>query len=106
MSQSVQVLEPEGIIDTSGGNKIRSGVNTFLDLGAKWILIDLKNITFMDSAGLRAIVAIQQLVRAKGAKLYLCSLEDQLQIALELAKMENFFEILPDRAAFDRLLEN
>ncbi|CAN1211617.1 Anti-sigma factor antagonist [Tumidithrix helvetica PCC 7403] len=102
MSGSVSVLEPEGIIDTTGGNKLRSDVSTLLDAGAERILVDLKNITFMDSAGLRAMVATQQLTRAKGAKLYICSLHDQLQIALELAKMDRFFDILPDRAAFDQ----
>jgi hypothetical protein len=38
---------------------------------------------------------------SKGAKLYLCSLNDQIKIILELTKMDKVFDILPDREAFD-----
>jgi anti-anti-sigma regulatory factor len=50
------------------------------------------------------MVVTLQRVRSKGAKLYLCSLNDQIKIILELTKMDKVFDILPDRAAFDALI--
>jgi anti-anti-sigma factor len=103
MSESVRVLEPEGMIDSNGGNQVRREVSDLLDAGVETILIDFKHITFMDSSGLGAIVATLQQARTKGAKLYLCSLDEQIRIIMELTKMNKVFDILPDRAAFDSL---
>jgi anti-anti-sigma factor len=104
MNKSISVFEPEGIIDTAGGAQIRQDVGDRLEAGVETILLDLTNISFMDSSGLGAMVTTLQRVRAKGSKLYLCSLNDQIKIILELTKMDKVFNILPDRAAFDALI--
>jgi anti-anti-sigma factor len=101
MNDSISVFKPEGIIDTAGGAQIRQDVSDRLEAGVETILIDLTNISFMDSSGLGAMVVTLQRVRSKGAKLYLCSLNDQIKIILELTKMDKVFDILPDRASFD-----
>jgi anti-anti-sigma factor len=101
MNESVSVFEPEGIIDSAGGGQLRQDVSDRLESGVETILLDLTNISFMDSSGLGAMVATLQRVRSRGAKLYLCSLNDQIKIILELTKMDKIFDILPDRAAFE-----
>lgn len=58
----------------------------------------------MDSSALGAMVVTLQRVISKGAKLYLCSLNDQIKITLKLTKMDKVFDILSDRAAFDALI--
>jgi anti-anti-sigma factor len=104
MNESISIFEPKGIIDSAGGGQIRQDVSDRLEAGVKTILLDLTNISFMDSSGLGAMVVTLQRVRAKGAKLYLCSLDDQVKIILELTKMDKIFDILPDRAAFDAVI--
>lgn len=101
MSNSSRVLTPEGLIDNAGGTQLRREVSELLDAGIEKILIDFANITFIDSSGLGAIVAILQRVRTKGANLYICSLNDQVKMIMELTKMDKVFDVLPDRAAFD-----
>jgi anti-anti-sigma factor len=101
MNDSISVFKPEGIIDNAGGGQIRQDVSDRLEAGVETILIDLANVSFMDSSGLGAMVVTLQRVRSKGAKLYLCSLNDQIKIILELTKMDKVFDILPDRASFD-----
>jgi anti-sigma B factor antagonist len=103
MSESIRILEPQDMFDATGGGRVHAEVLALLETGTESILIDLKNITFMDSLGLRMMVTIQQLTRDKGTKLYFCSLQDQVRIVLELSKMEKFFDILPDRLAFNLL---
>jgi anti-sigma B factor antagonist len=106
MSAALRVLEPTGLIDNAGGSQLRREVADLLEAGIEIILLDLANITFMDSSGLGALVAILQGVRTKNAKLYLCSLNDQLQIIMELTKMDKVFDIYPDRSAFDLAMES
>lgn len=104
MSKSSKILEPTGLIDNAGGTQLRREVSELLDADIEAILIDFANISFMDSSGLGAIVTILQRVRTKGANLYLCSLNDQVKMIMELTKMDKVFDILPDRTAFDRTL--
>lgn len=104
MSDAVLVLEPKNIIDSVAGTQIRQEVGEKLNEGVKIILIDLTHITFMDSSGLGAMVATLQGVRAKDAELYLCSLNDQIKILMDLTKMNSVFKILPDRSAFDKAI--
>lgn len=106
MSKSSKVLEPSGLIDNEGGTQIRRDVSDLLELGIEAILIDCTNITFMDSSGLGALVATLHHVRKQEAQLYLCSLNDQVGIILELTKMDKIFDILPDRAAFDLAIQS
>ena len=106
MSKSIRVLEPKGIVDSAGGSQIRREVSDFLEESVENILIDFSNISFIDSSGLGAMVATFQRVRTKGANLYLCSLNDQVKIVMELTKMDKVFNIYADRAAFDRAIEN
>ena len=106
MSKSSKVLEPTGLIDNAGGTQIRRDVSDLLNLGIEAILIDFSNITFMDSSGLGALVATLQQVRKQESQLYLCSLNDQVSIILELTKMDKIFDILPDRAGFDSTIQS
>ncbi|MEE3716023.1 STAS domain-containing protein [Tumidithrix elongata RA019] len=106
MRESVRVLEPVGLMDSNGSAQVRREVADLLDVGVEALLIDFKNITFIDSSGLGTLVAILVRARSKRTNLYLCSLNDQANILLELTKMDKVFNIFPDRATFDREIEN
>lgn len=101
MNESISIFEPEGIIDSAGGDRIRQNVSDCLDAGASTILIDFEKITFMDSSGLGAMVTTFKNVKAKGATLYLCTLSDQIKIIMEITRLDKVFSILPDREAFN-----
>jgi anti-anti-sigma factor len=106
MSKSSRVLEPVGLIDNAGGTQLRREVSDLLELGIKVISIDFTNINFMDSSGLGALVAILQQVRKNESELYLCSLNEQVQMIMELTKMDKVFNLLPDLAALDTAIQN
>jgi len=106
MNATLKVLEPSGLIDNINGSQLRQEVADLLEAGAETILIDLTHITFMDSSGLGAMAAILQRVRTKNAKLYLCALNGQLRIIMELTRMDKVFDIFPDRATFDMAIQN
>lgn len=106
MSKSSRVLEPVGLIDNAGGTQLRREVSDLLELGIKVISIDFTNINFMDSSGLGALVAILQQVRKNESELYLCSLNEQVQMIMELTKMDKVFNLLPDLAAIDTAIQN
>ncbi len=101
MSSQVKVLKPSGLMDSSGGSELRREIIDALELGAKTILVNFQDVTFMDSSGLGTLVAALQRVRVDNAQLYLCSLNDQLKIILELTRLDQAFDIFSDQAAFE-----
>ncbi|WP_442786377.1 STAS domain-containing protein [Leptothoe sp. PORK10 BA2] len=101
MDLGVHVIEPSGILDGTQTNAFRQQVNVALEKGIKVLLIDLKDITFVDSSGLGVLVACLKNARTAGAKMYVCSINDQIRMLFELTSMDRVFEIFEDRAAFD-----
>ena len=60
MSASVKILEPSGILDSIKGHELRLEINDAVNAGTDIVLIDLKNIKFMDSSGLGALVSAKK----------------------------------------------
>ncbi len=102
MSDQLKVVEPAGILDGTKAAEFRQEIATCVQNGAQTILIDFKEVTFMDSSGLGALVLALKTVRAAGTKLFVCSINDQIKMLFELTSMDRVFEIFPDRAAFEQ----
>lgn len=101
MSPAVKLVEPSGILDSVKGNQLRREIGDVVSTGADIVLIDLQNVTFMDSSGLSALISAQRMVRAAGGKLFLCSISDQAKMMFELTKMSRVFEMFADRNEFN-----
>jgi anti-anti-sigma factor len=104
MTKSIKVIEPSGILDGNQADAFRQQVEAALQSGVDTLLIDLKDITFVDSSGLGILVVILKQVRAMQSDMYICSINEQVQMLFELMSMDRVFEVLPDRAAFDAKL--
>ncbi|MHC0064311.1 STAS domain-containing protein [Nostoc sp. UIC 10890] len=102
MSLSVKVLELSGILDGVRGNELRREVSNIVANGADILLLDLKEIKFVDSSGLGALVSAMQIVRAANAKLFVCSVSDQVRMLFELTKMDRIFQTFADQDEFNR----
>jgi len=104
MSDSLKVVEPVGILDGTKAAEFRQEIATCVQNGAQTILVDFKDVTFMDSSGLGALVLALKTVRAEDRKLFICSINDQIKMLFELTSMDRVFEIYADRAAFEDAL--
>lgn len=102
MSSDVKVVQPSGILDGIKGNQLRREINDVVENGAQAVLIDLSDITFMDSSGLSALVSALKTVRTAGGKLSLCGINDQVRMVFELTRMDRVFEIFPNRDEFNQ----
>ena len=99
MQPNFQVIEPSGILNITQANQLRDQVDAVVGAGTKEILIDLKDVTFMDSSGLAGLVIALKTIRAAGGRLWVCSLNDQVRLLFELTNMTSVFEIFADRDA-------
>lgn len=101
MNDKIKILEPVGTLNAVKGNEVRREVEYMLNNGAEVVLIDLKNVQFIDSSGLGALVAAMQFVRKNNKKLFVCSVNNQVKMLFELTKMDRIMHILTDRNQFE-----
>lgn len=102
MSLSVIVLELSGILDGIRGNELRREVSNIVANGANILLIDMKEVKFIDSSGLGALVSAMQMTRNANVKLFVCSISDQVRMLFELTKMDRIFQTFADQDEFNR----
>lgn len=100
MSSIVKVIHPSGVLDKLQTEKICQEIADEINTGSRLFLIDLQNITFMDSAGLGSLAKAFKLVRSVGGELCLCSLREQPRILFELTGVEQIFKVFVNRDEF------
>jgi anti-sigma B factor antagonist len=73
-------------------NGLRSTIDDLLSSGMGKIIINLEQVTYVDSAGLGALIEMHRKIKAKGGRLLLSNLGPKLRQALELARLMGIFE--------------
>ncbi|BAY96809.1 anti-sigma-factor antagonist [Tolypothrix tenuis PCC 7101] len=104
MKIKLTIIEPSGILDAIRGNQLRREVSDIVtrQTGLDVLLIDLKDVSFIDSSGLGALVSAMQIVRNANAKLFVCSASSQVKMLFELTKVDRIIQNFADRDEFQR----
>jgi anti-anti-sigma factor len=105
MSSDVKIVKPMGVLDGVQASPFRQNIVSLADKGAKTILIDFQDVTFMDSSGLGALVLALKAVRMAGGRLFVCSINEQIRILFELTSMDRVFEIFETQEEFLKSFE-
>ena len=93
-NQGVTILEPKGKITIGVGDvALRQSVIEALDAGSKSILIDLAEVTTIDSSGIGELVSAYTTVTNRGGKLRLLSLPPKVQDILQITQLVTVFDV-------------
>ena len=96
-ADGVTIVEPRGRIDTTTAKPFGDRVVALIRSGANQILIDLKHIQYISSAGFRALlIAHKQSAETKG-KLVLCGMSAEVRRMFELGAFLDLFTICSTR---------
>ena len=90
------VLSLEGDIDLHVSPTVTESLNAMIRKRPEWIVIDLSRATFIDSAGVAALILAMQEVEAYGGKFFLSGLQETLRSIFETSRLERVFRIFPD----------
>jgi anti-anti-sigma factor len=102
-----EIYEPTGrLLSAVNRCDIHDRIEAALKAGARFILLDLRNMMFMDSQGLGTLMSAWNRSEAAGAKLVLCSLNGQARMLLERSGTDQVFTIFQDRTEFMSFLQN
>ncbi len=103
----IEVIQPAGLLDGISGNELRQQAIELVDNDTEIILVDCQDITFMNSAGIGALVAALKAVTNAGGKFYLCSLSKQVQMIFQMTKMNRIFQIFTNIEEFqEKVIQN
>lgn len=100
MNPDVRVMQPSGRLDVTNVNQFRREVSDIAAQKPKFLLINLKDISFMDSSGLGALVASLKIIRSTGGELALCSPNDQVKMLFDLTSMGTIFKVYANPQEF------
>jgi len=93
----VVVLALEGhLVADEGDAALRARVAGVIESGAKHVLLDLRNLTYMDSGGAGALAAMLLHVTRRGGALKLLCPTGRVCRVLEVTHLMGVFDVFPD----------
>ena len=96
----VSVIDLEGrIVLGEESNSFRERVKSLLAAGKKKIVLNLANVSYIDSAGLGTLVATFHSARSQGATLKLANLGQKFKEVLQVTKLMTVFDTYDNEAA-------
>lgn len=96
----VDVIELSGrVVLGEESNALRETVKSLLASGHKQIVLNMDNVTYIDSAGLGTLVASHHSARTQGASLKLSNLGSKFQEILQVTKLLTVFDTYDSEAA-------
>jgi anti-sigma B factor antagonist len=90
------VLPLEGEIDLHVSPSVAAALNTMIGKKTKQLVVDLSRVTYIDSAGLAALIQGMQSVEAYGGKFALAGLQETVRSIFEISRLDQVFRIFPD----------
>jgi anti-anti-sigma factor len=98
------VLQPQGRLDTAGGDSLNQQWATLAPRRYKVWIVDLSRIEFIDSSGLVALVAGLNTATQSGTRLVLCGLRPSARLIFEITQLDRAFSIFENYDAIARSL--
>ena len=98
LAESAQVFELRGRLDAIRTEAALAQVQAAVAAGARKVLLELSDVTFLSSSGLRALLLLRKELLAHGGELRLCGLQPQVQEVFALTGFTQVFTIHTSRA--------
>jgi anti-sigma B factor antagonist len=96
----VSVMDLSGRITLGEGSVIlRDKIREMLGQGSKKILLNLGDVTYIDSSGIGELVSAFTAVRKEGGELKLLNLTKKVHDLLQITKLYTVFDVKDDEAA-------
>ena len=96
----VTVIDIDGrVVLGEESNSFRERVKSLLAAGKKKIVLNLANVSYIDSAGLGTLVATFHSARSQGATLKLANLGQKFKEVLQVTKLMTVFDTYENEAS-------
>lgn len=93
----VTLLELDGCLEGPTSTCLADAVSKSVSVSMTKFIIDMENVTFVDSCGLGALVAALKAVQQYSGQIRISSLDPEVYSIFELTRLHRLFEICPDK---------
>ena len=92
IENGVLILKPDGRIDGSNAFEFQSSIDEAVGEDDIAVILDLSDLTYISSAGLRVILLLAKKMRSQNSQLLLCSIANTVKDVFEIS---GFGRIIP-----------
>jgi anti-sigma B factor antagonist len=89
------VLPLEGEIDLHVSPRVANSLRSMIDRKPARLVVDLSEVSYIDSSGLAVLIEAMQKVEKDGGKFYLAGLQENVRAIFEIARLDQVFIIFP-----------
>ena len=98
-------LALDGQLDAVGAPELEKRVNSTLDLDIKTLILDLTDLSFISSAGLRVFAKTQKSMNQRDGRVLFVNLQPQVRKVFNIVKAVRLSDIFVSYAELDEYLE-
>ena len=98
-NSEIATLVVSGRFDAHQVTQVQQEFDALLAAGARYILLDLSDVSFVDSSALAVMVRGMKRCRERNGDLLLCGLRQPVRIIFELTRMDRAFRIYENQTA-------
>ncbi len=91
--EDCRVVTLAGRIDAATAPEVNRMVRQAIRDGGKQIVVELRDVTFLSSSGLRALLLLSRELRREGGDLVLCALQPQVAEVFHLTGFDKIFQL-------------
>ncbi len=89
----VLIAQPEGRIDSMNARAFQDALNAAIGADDKAVVMDLQALSYISSAGLRAVLLIAKTLGQRQAKLSVCSLSASIREVFEISGFDKIITV-------------
>ena len=90
------VLPLKGEIDLHVSPSVTASLSALIEKKPQRLVVDLSGVTYIDSAGLAALIEAMQKVEGYGGRFLLAGLQETVRSIFEISRLDQVFQIFPD----------
>ncbi len=88
-----KIVEVSGEVDLYNVSELKKALFSVTDGSNPSVIVDMRNVNYMDSSGIGALVAGQKKMKAHTGKFALMNIHEDVLNILKLATLDKFFTI-------------
>ena len=96
--EDVTVLEPHGRLDSAAAKEFGDRLTALVQAGRSAILVDLKSIAYISSAGFHVLLDANRAMAKRQGKLALCGVIGEVRRLFEIGAFHEMFVICQTQA--------
>ena len=91
----VKIVGLQGKLDANSSPAVEKCLQALMDRGEERLVLDLSELTYISSLGLRVFIAVAKNIQKVNGKLALAGLNDHIYEVFKIARFTNIFSIYP-----------